>query len=229
MFFWRRRRERELADARAEAQRWYERLGGQVTNLSGDNQAVKQALADAGERYHAAGAQLDQATTPRQYELARETALEGLYCVRAARTAMGIDPGPELPVVPSQRGVGQITQSREMEVEGHRYRASPGPDESTPYYYPGGRVQGRPVPAGWYSEPWWRSALSTGAGVFGGLLLFDVLSSGFASSAGYEQGFAQGYDQGYDQGAEGDAGGDVGAGDTGGDFGGGDFGGFGDF
>ena len=30
MFFWRRRRERELADAREEAQRWYERLGGQI-------------------------------------------------------------------------------------------------------------------------------------------------------------------------------------------------------
>ncbi|HEY0698269.1 MAG TPA: hypothetical protein VGD43_10735, partial [Micromonospora sp.] len=37
------RRERELADARAEAQRWYERLGGQVMNLHGDQPAVRQA------------------------------------------------------------------------------------------------------------------------------------------------------------------------------------------
>src|SRR5262245_5176558 len=123
--FWRRRRERELADARAEATRWYERLGGQITTLHGEPQAVKQALADAGERYTAAGSQLEQASSPRQYELARETALEGLYYVRAARTALGIDPGPELPAVPAQRGVPQITQDRELDVQGHRYRASP--------------------------------------------------------------------------------------------------------
>jgi hypothetical protein len=228
MFFWRRRRERELADAREEAQRWYERLGGQVTSLTGDSQAVKQALADAGERYHAAGAQLDRATTPRQYELARESALEGLYYARAARIAMGIDPGPELPQVPSQRGAGQIAQMRELDVEGHRYRASPDPGDTTPYYYPGGRVQGRPVPAGWYSEPWWRSALSTGAGVVGGLLLFDLLSGGFYDAAAYDQGYAQGYDQGIDQGVEDMAGGGGDHGAAGGDIGG-DLGGFGDF
>ena len=87
-------------------------------------------------------------------------------------------------------------------------------------------IQGRPVPGGWYSEPWWRGALSTGAGVVGGLLLFDLLSGGFYDAAGYDQGYAQGYDQGfeqgYDQGDTGDYGGDVG------DFGG-DIGGFGDF
>jgi hypothetical protein len=232
--FWRRRKEQELADAREEAQRWYERLGGQIASLGGDAQAVKQALADAGERYTAAGAQLERASTPRQYELARETALEGLYYVRAARTALGIDPGPELPAVPAQRGVPPITQGREMDVQGHRYRASPDPGDATPYYYPGGRVQGRPVPAGWYSEPWWRSALSAGAGVFGGLLLFDMLSGGFYDMAGYDQGvtqgFDQGYDQGYDQGSDqgydqGDYGdpGDYSSGDFGGDFGGGDF------
>jgi hypothetical protein len=222
MFFGRRRRERELADAREEAQRWYERLGGQITNLQGESPAVKQALADAGERYTAAGAQLDRAQSPRQYELARETALEGLYYIRAARTALGIDPGPELPAAPAQRGVGQITQARELEVQGHRYAASPAPADATPYYYPGGRIQGRPVPAGWYSEPWWRSALSTGAGVFGGLLLFDMLSGGFNDAAMYDAGFEQGYDQALDTG--GDYGGDAG-GDFGGDFGGGDFGG----
>lgn len=221
--FWRRRRERELADARAEAQRWYERLGGQITNLHGDSQAVKQALADAGERYTAAGSQLERAQTPRQFELARETALEGLYYIRAARSAMGIDPGPELPAVASQRGVGQITQPRELEVQGHRYAASPYPGDATPYYHPGGRIEGRPVPAGWYSEPWWRSAFSTGAGVFGGLLLFDILAGGFHDVAMYDAGFAQGYDMGLDTGGIGAEG----FGDAGG-FG--DFiGGFGDF
>ncbi len=242
--FWRRRKERELADAREEALRWYERLGGQIANLYGDPPAVKQALVDAGERYNAAGGQLDRADSVAQYGLVRETALEGLAYIRAARIAMGIDPGPELPPLAAQRGVGRIMQAREVDVEGHRYRASPEPAESTPYYHPGGRVQGRPVPAGWYSEPWWRSALTTGAGVFGGLVLFDLLSGGFNDGAGFEQGYDQGYDQGFEQGTDsqeggeggdsggegGDSGGDYGAaGDYGGgDYGGGDFGG-GDF
>lgn len=235
--FWRRRRERELADARAEALRWYDRLGGQITNLSGGGEAaVKQAMVDAGERYNAAGAQLDRADSPKQYELARETALEGLAYIRAARVAMGLEPGPELPPLAAQRGVGQITQERELDVQGHRYRASPVPADGTPYYYPGGRVQGRPVPGGWYSEPWWKGALATGAGVFGGMLLFDALAGGFGGG-GYDQGFAEGYEAG-DQSDSGDGGGDgggdygasgdYGGGDYGGDFGGGDFGG-GDF
>jgi hypothetical protein len=243
--FWGRRKEQELADARAEALRWYERLGGQIANLSGGNDpVVKQALVDAGERYNAAGAQLERADSPRQFELARESALEGLSYIRAARTAMGIDPGPDLPPLAAQRGVGQITQDRQLDVDGRQYRASPRPGGDTPYYYPGGRVQGRPIPAGWYSEPWWKGALATGAGVFGGLLLFDALAGGFgglggggydqAYDAGYDQGQDAGYDQGYDQGQDGgydqgydagnDQGGDYGGGfDGGGDFGGGDF------
>src|SRR5687768_9390095 len=149
--WWRRRRERELADARAEALRWYERLGGQIANLPpGTDPATKQAMVDAGERYNAAGSQLEQAQTPKQYELARETALEGLAYIRAARTAMGLDPGPDLPPLAAQRGAGSITQEREVEVRGHRYKASPRPAGDTPYYHPGGAVQGRPVPAGWY-------------------------------------------------------------------------------
>lgn len=235
--FWRRRKRQQLADARAEAQRWYERLGGQLANLHGESAAAKQALVDASERYHAAGSQLEQADTPRQFELAQETALEGLMYIRAARTAMGIDPGPELPVLAAQRGVGRIAQTRDLEVQGHRYRASPAADESTPYYYPGGRVQGRPVPTGWYSEPWWRGALATGVGVFGGLVLFDVLAGGFGDAAVSDAGFQEGLDyadqHGWDPGgSEGDAGADASTdpgGDWGGDFGGGDFGGFGDF
>jgi hypothetical protein len=246
--FWRRRKERQLADAREEALRWYDRLGGQIANLpAGTEPAVKQAMVDAGERYNASGAQLDRADSPKQYELARETALEGLAYIRAARTAMGLDPGPDLPPLAAQRGVGSITQDREVDVQGHNYKASPRPASDTPYYYPGGRVQGRPVPGGWYSEPWWKGALATGAGVFGGMLLFDALAGGFGGG-GFDQGYAQGYDQGYDQGNDNggdgsggdgsdggdsgtdyDASGDYGGGDYGGgDYGGGDFGG-GDF
>jgi hypothetical protein len=217
--FGRRRKEQQLADARAEALRWYDRLGGQVANLPGGGEpAAKQAMVDAGERYNAAGSQLDSAESPKQFELARETALEGLAYIRAARTAMGLDPGPELPPLAAQRGVGSITADREVDVDGHTYRASPQAGPDTPYYYPGGRVQGRPVPGGWYSQPWWKGALAAGAGVVGGLLLFDALAGGFGDG---------GYDRGYDGGDyNADGGGDYGGGDFGdGDFGGGDFGG----
>jgi hypothetical protein len=224
------RRERELADARAEAQRWYERLGGQVMNLHGDEPAVRQALVDAGERYTAAGSQLEQARTVRQYALARETALEGLAYARAARIALGLDPGPDLPPLAAAQGVGHLTKEREVSVQGQHYKAGPQPGSDTPYYYPGGRVQGRPVPAGWYSQPVWKPALAGAAGAIGGLLIFDALfSPAFADPGyGYAEGFQDGADYGGDGGDGGDAGGDYGGDAGGGDWGGGDFGG-GDF
>ncbi|OJF09662.1 hypothetical protein [Couchioplanes caeruleus] len=219
---WRRgsaaRERRQLDDARAEAQRWYERLGGQVMNLHGDDPAARQALADAGERYNAAGGQLQQAKTVRQCELARESALEGLAYVRAARTAMGIDPGPELPPLHGAQGAGRLTREREVTVQGQHYRAGPQPGPETPHYYPGGRIQGRPVPSGWYSTPVWKTALGAGAGALGGMLIFDaLLSPGFG-----DMGFTEGYEEGFQ-----DAAGDFGQGDWDGqgDWGGGDFGG----
>src|SRR5690349_24539018 len=87
----------QLDDAKADARRWVERLGGQVMNLVGTNEAAKQALADASERYTAAGSQMEQARTAEQARLVTKTAMEGLYYVRAARVAMDLDPGPELP------------------------------------------------------------------------------------------------------------------------------------
>lgn len=223
------RRERDLADARAEAQRWYERLGGQVMNLQGSEPAVRQALVDAGERYTAAGSQLEQARTVRQYALARETALEGLAYARAARIALGLDPGPDLPPLAAAQGVGHLTKEREVAVQGQHYKAGPRPGSDTPYYYPGGRVQGRPVPSGWYSQPLWKPALAGAAGAIGGLLIFDALFSPAFADPGY--GYAEGFEEGatYDDGGGGYSD-DVGGGDYGGgDFGGGDFGGGGDF
>lgn len=216
------RQARRLADARADALRWYERLGGQVMNLYGDAPAVRQALVDASERYNAAGGQLQQARTVQQYRLARETALEGLAYVRAARIALGIDPGPELPPLAAAQGVGQLTRERQVNVQGQVFKAGPRPGWDTPYYYPGGRYGGRPVPAGWYSTPWWKTALGAGAGVLGGMLIADALFSPAFGDPGY--GYAAGYPEGFGDGA------DFGAGDVGGDFGGfGDFGDFGDF
>ncbi|WP_422746183.1 DUF1542 domain-containing protein [Mycobacterium sp. WMMD1722] len=220
-----------LADAKADARRVIERLGGQVLNLSGSDEASKQALADASERYTAASSQIEQATSVRQAQLAKESAVEGLYYVRAARTAMGMDPGPELESLTGQRSAGTVTEDRRVQFEGREIEASPTPSQRTPNYYPGGQVAGRPVPAGWYSEPWWKPALVAGAWGIGSVLLFDALFSGM-SGTGYDAGFAQGYDAGFDQGQGGgfdDGGGGDGGGwgdFGGGDFGGGDFGGF---
>ncbi|MDT7774640.1 MAG: hypothetical protein QOC67_3564, partial [Pseudonocardiales bacterium] len=38
-------RQRELDDAKSEARRWVERLGGSVLNLQGTDEASKQAMA----------------------------------------------------------------------------------------------------------------------------------------------------------------------------------------
>jgi hypothetical protein len=227
-----------LADAKADARRVIDRLGGQVLNLSGTDDASKQAIADASERFNAAGAQIDQATTAKQALLAKESAMEGLYYVRAARTAMGMDPGPELESLSGQQSAGTVTEDRRVEFEGRQIEASPNPTERTPNYYPGGRVAGRPVPAGWYSEPWWKPALVAGAWGVGSVFLFSALFSGMGGVGydaqgfenGYGDGYADGLDAGQDGGDYGDGGGDMGGdgGGWGGDsWGGGDGGGWG--
>ena len=232
-----RRTAASLADAKADARRVIERLGGQVLNINGTDDASKQAMADASERYTAASSQIDQATTAKQAMLAKESAVEGLYYVRAARVAMGMDPGPELETLSGQKSAGTVTEDRRVEVEGRQIEASATPSQRTPNYYPGGRVAGRPVPAGWYSEPWWKPALVAGAWGIGSVLLFDALFSGMHGvdygAQGFEQGYGAGYDQGFDQGLEagqdgGDGGGvDGGSGDGGGWDGGGGDGGWG--
>jgi hypothetical protein len=224
-------KQRRLEDAKAEARRWVERLGGQVLNLTGTDTASQQAMADASERYNAAGSQLEQAQTPEQARLVRETALEGLYYVRAARTAMGMDPGPALPDEAERERAGKVTEHRQVDVEGQHYEASPEPGQNTPHYYPGGRVAGRPVPQGWYSEPWWKPALVAGAWGLGSMFLFSAMFSGMAGipdAQAWEQGQDAGQQEAAESGGE-DAGGDAGdGGDAGGDMGGdmGDMGGF---
>ncbi|MEV4127512.1 DUF1542 domain-containing protein [Nocardia sp. NPDC049707] len=233
---------REFDDAAAEARQMIERLAGQLYHLPDSNEAAKQALADASERHIAAGSQIAQARTPAQARLAKQTAIEGMYYIRAARSALGMDPGPAVPALDGQDTAGKVTEKRVVEYEGREVAASPTPSAETPNYYPGGRVAGRPVPAGWYSEPWWRPALIGGAWGLGSALLFSSLFSGM-SGVGYDvQGFESGYgagyqdaldaaaaDQGYDSGDQsGYDAGDQGGYDSGGGFDGGGFdGGFG--
>ncbi|WP_374204000.1 hypothetical protein [Pseudonocardia sp. ICBG601] len=93
-------------------------------------------------------------------------------------------------------------------MEGRSLGASPRPTDRNSHYYPGGTVAGRPVPRGWYSEPWWKPALVAGAWGVGSALLFTSLFSGMAGAdpAAYADGFADGAaldDPGFDGGADG--------------------------
>ena len=228
-----RREEREaqqLADAQADARRWIERLGGQVMQISGTDSASQQAMADASERFTAANAAISRATTAKQANLARESALEGIHYVNAAREIMGMNPGPEIPPLEGQRAAGKVTEERTVEANGQEITASPYASANTPNYYPGGIVAGRPVPAGWYSRPWWADALQTGVWMVGYSMMFNALFSGM-SGIGYSAAAAESGDWGGPDGmgdagdVGGDAGdaGDVGGGDDGGDDGGGFF------
>ncbi|MFI1239683.1 DUF1542 domain-containing protein [Nocardia salmonicida] len=186
------RNARELEEAQADARATIERLGGQVYQLSPSNEAARQALADASERYNAAGGQIDRAGLPVQAQLAKQSALEGLYYIRAARTAMDMDPGPPIPAIVGQDIAGQVDEKRTVAHNGRTVTASPSPSAGTPNYFPGGRVAGRPVPAGWYSEPWWKPALIAGAWGAGSALLFTTMFAGMGG-VGYD---AQAFEDG---------------------------------
>lgn len=224
-----------LADAQAEARRWIERLGSQVLTLAGSDAASTQAIADASERYNAASSAISQATTVKQANLARESALEGLHYMNAAREIMGMNPGPELPLLEGQRNAGKVTERRTIEQDGQTLTASPVASDETPNYYPGGNVAGRPVPAGWYSRPWWADAMATGMWTAASMMMFSAMFSGMAGvNYGADQ-FADGSGDGTepvdgggedmggeDMGGEEMGGEDMGGGDDGGGFFGGD-------
>jgi LPXTG-motif cell wall-anchored protein len=225
----RRRKQKELEGRRAEVLSLYDRLGADVSNLhGGDDPVVRQALADASERYTATGSQLSQADTHEEYDVARRTALEGLQAARTARTKLGLDPGPELPPIAPAYGE-QLSRPQEVNVAGKSYQGYPEYTPGAPYYYGGGGG----YPGGWYSFPFWET-----------VLLGSVLSGGFGGGfggwggggydAGYDRGYEAGQDSGQDSGADG-GGGDWGGsgwsggggdwGGGGGGFGGGDWGG----
>lgn len=218
----RRRRLKEMEGRRAEVLSLYDRLGADVQNLHGDDPVVRQALADAAERYTATGSQLSQADTHEEFDVARRTALEGLQAARTARLKLGLDPGPELPPIAPAQGE-QLTRPQEVNAGGKSYQGYPEYTPGAPYYYGGGAG----YPGGWYSFPFWET-----------VLLGSVLSGGFGGGWGGGGGFDAGYDRGYDAGRDdnqdsGGGGGDWGGGSGwsggGGDWGGGGGGGGGDW
>ncbi|MFC3964483.1 hypothetical protein [Nocardia jiangsuensis] len=136
-------------------------------------EAARQALEAAADRRRVAGFLLARADT----EQAELTAREGLFYIRAARVAMRMDPGPELTPLPAQAEAGELSEARTRTFQGHRIDLSPDPSPATPHHHPGGRIADRLVPAGWYSEQWWRPALANGAWPPGSDALFTALFS----------------------------------------------------
>ena len=173
-------------------------------NLTGTDDASKQALADASERYTAASSQIDQATTAKQAELAKESAMKGLYYVRAARTAMGMDPGPELESLAGQRSAGTVTEDRRVEYEGREIEASPTPSRAHPELLPRrprrgpararGLVLRTVVEAGAG-----RRRLGSGLGAAVQRLFSGMAGVGYDAQA-FENGYGDGFQDGTDEG-----------------------------
>ena len=227
----RRRRQQQLEGMRADVESLYDRLGRDVSTLSpGDDPVTRQALADAAERYSSMGALMAKADTPGEWEAARRTAVEGLSAARLVRVNLGLDPGPDVPPPPSAGP--QLDKAGTFQLGDQQIAGSPSYQPGQSHYYAGGQYGNQYVPGGWYSMPFWETALMAsvltgGLGGFGG---------GFGGG-GFERGYDQGYDAGQDSGQDGgqDAGGDWnGGGGGGGDWsfgtgggggGGGDWGG----
>ncbi|MDY6049948.1 MAG: DUF1542 domain-containing protein [Corynebacterium sp.] len=204
------RNQLSLDDAAADARRWIDRLGSQVLTMTGTDVASTQAIADASERFNAASSQIAAAQTPKQAQLARESALEGLYYMEAARQIMEMPAGPELPPLEGQKRAGSVTEERTItQPDGTTITASPVASADTPNYYPGGMVAGRPVPAGWYSTPWWAQAMVSGMWSAASIMMFSSLFHGMAGVGYGADAFASGYGNGFEDGLAA-AGGDMG-------------------
>ncbi|MGX7679214.1 hypothetical protein ACSMXN_09990 [Jatrophihabitans sp. DSM 45814] len=214
---WRRKRKdkQALADARAAIQPYYDRLAADIGSLQpADNMTARQALADASERFNSGGSQLASANSLAQLGGARRSILEGLQATRTARTALGLDPGPELPPL-AETTAPQLTEAQQVNVNGQNIQGYPQYQPGAPYYFAGGGGYA----GGWYSVPFWQT-----------LLIAEALSPGWGwgfgggwGGYGYGSGYDSGFNQGFEQGQQSDGGANSSGGDWGG--GGGDWGG----
>ncbi|WP_248499619.1 DUF1542 domain-containing protein [Tomitella gaofuii] len=140
---------------------WVVRLTGQLDGpaaVTAHSPAAHACLQRAGECRSRAAGLLPRAATPALALRAQEAAVAGLHFVRAARIADGAGPGAPLPPLAGADTAGAVGATRTVSWGGREASASPTASDDTPHYFPGGRVRGRPVPAGWYSERWWSAA-----------------------------------------------------------------------
>ena len=228
----RRRRDRELNEAKAAVMPYYDRLASEVGSLNaGGDASARQALADASERYNSAGSQMSTATTVAQWAAIRRTVLEGLQAAQTARTLLKLPAGPDVPPVDEPRGE-QLSAQQQVVVQGQQYTGFPAYTPGAPYYYGGGAG----YPGGWYTFPFWETMLvgsMLGGGFGGGGWGWGGGYGGGGYGAGFENGYQAGENDNDNAGNSGDAGGGSwgGFGDSGGGWGGfgdGGGGGFGD-
>ncbi|MGV9413068.1 hypothetical protein ACWDOP_24440 [Nocardia sp. NPDC003693] len=86
-----------LARAKSEVRGYLDRTGSELLLIDPDNDAALAAVTEAVDHMNTARSQLASATNLGQVRLARESARAGLYFIRKAREAMGLDPGPPIP------------------------------------------------------------------------------------------------------------------------------------
>lgn len=148
---------RRIRDARAGARSRLDQLAAEIDALPPAAVEHEQAISCLllGASVVERGASLEE------IENGDQLAIAGLHLTRAARADAGLDPGPAPP------------------------RLTPAPKSSrrTPHYFPGSQAAGTtadaewPIPAGWYSDPWWHAVMTTGneAGGpgLGSMMLFD--------------------------------------------------------
>ncbi len=210
LLFWRRRkinrvRQESAGGLRAEVDSLYARLGSDVSTLNAGSDAVtQQALVDASERYTATGSLLaDPRATPAVLAQAKRTAIEGIMATRVARQRLGLDLGPD-PMPTPPPSAPQVQGSQPVTIDGQAYTGYGQYQPGAGHYFGGGSYQGRYIPGGWYSRPFWQTA-AISAVAFGGL------------------GYALGYEHDDDDGGSGggDWGGDDRQNGGGGDWGGG--------
>ena len=239
----RRRTRRDLSIARAKVMTLYSRLANEINTIEPlGNSVAGQAMSDASERFNAAGSALADADAVEKFAVARQACIEGLEAARTARLTLGLDPGPPIPAL-DLNAADQLSEPREVEVQGKTYQGYPQYTPGSPHFYGGGGG----IPGGWYAFPFWEtlmigSLLGGGFGWGGSGDSGDHASQDAAHDAGYDAGYGSGYAAGQDQGDSsggstwtsggsdwGGGGSDWGGGDSGGgDSGGGDSGGGGD-
>ncbi|MCW2525471.1 MAG: hypothetical protein JWM76_331, partial [Pseudonocardiales bacterium] len=151
----RRKTKQAVEAAKSNVMPYYDRLANEVNTINTlDNRTAQQAMADASERYTAAGSQMATAETVQNWSTIRRTTLEGLQASQLARKELGLPPGPELPPVDEARG-DQLTAAQQVDVQGQQYQGYPQYTPGAPYYYGGGAG----YPGGWYSFPFWETLL----------------------------------------------------------------------
>ncbi len=223
LLFWRRRktsrvRQESTGGLRAEVDSLYARLGSDVVTLNAGSDAVtQQALVDASERYTATGSLLaDPRATPAVLAQAKRTAIEGIMASRVARQRLGLDLGPD-PMPTPPPSAPQVQGSQPVSIDGQTYTGYGQYQPGAGHYFGGGSYQGRYIPGGWYSRPFWQTA-AISAVAFGGL--------GYALGGGFGGGLGGGFgEDGYEHDDDGDSGRGGWGGDDRQNGGGGDWGG----